>query len=253
MERVKRIIQEGKPQDGQQQKKTYDCNICRDLKVIVEGDLYKECSCVAMKRYKELLKQSEFKGLLDKYDFSTYQPKNVMQRIALQTALKYVEDFENIRTQKNNGVAFLGQSGAGKSHLSTCIGKGLLEKRIPLKYMSYINDIQGLKMAKTKSFDDPEVYLREINKYKSAPVLIVDELFKTKEGEHGKISSADITIMLDIYNYFIATGKPIITNSQRTVNQLREIDEALAGRIIEMSEGRVVEFVGKELNHRFRE
>jgi DNA replication protein DnaC len=223
------------------------------LRVIVEGDFFKECSCVEFKRHKEMLEHSEFKGLLNKYDFSTYEPKGVIQRIALQTALKYVEDFNNIRTQKNNGIAFLGQSGSGKSHLSTCIGKSLLEKRIAVKYMSYINDIQGLKMAKTKSFDDPEIYMREINKYKSAPILIVDELFKTKEGEHGKISSADITIMLDIYNYFIATGKPIITNSQRTVNQLREIDEALAGRIIEMSEGRVVEFVGKELNHRFRE
>jgi DNA replication protein DnaC len=250
MDRVKRIIQTNS-QDGRQRK--YECEICQDNKVIVEGDIYKECSCVELRRHKKAIEQSEFKGLLGKYDFLNYIPKNVMQRIALSAAQKYVEDFEIIRKQKNNGMALLGQSGSGKTHLSTCIGKGLLEKRIPVKYMSYIEDIQKLKMAKTKSFDDPEIYLQEINKYKGALVLIVDELFKTKEGEHGKISSADITIMLDIYNYFIATGKPIITNSQRTVNQLREIDEALAGRIVEMCEGRVVEFVGRELNHRFRE
>jgi DNA replication protein DnaC len=246
-------MQLSKSQDGQQAKPSYECEICRDRKVTEDGDMLKECSCVAIKRFNEMLERSEFKGLIQKYSFEQYKPKNEEQQLALKIAQKYVEDFETIRTQRSNSIAFLGQSGAGKTHLSTCIGKGLLNKRVPVRYMSYIDDIQKLKMAKTKSFDDPELYIREVNKYKSAPVLIVDELFKTKESEWERISSPDITIMLDIYNYFIAMGKPIITNSQRTIKQLRDIDEALAGRIVEMSEGRVVEFVGKGLNHRFRD
>jgi DNA replication protein DnaC len=251
-----------KSQDGAQAKNTPNCKLCNDSGQVVDEEFdgtylnikgVRPCECAIMKQYEEMIEKSEFKGLIDRYRFEDYAPKNKDQDIALKQAKKYVEDFDNIRTQMNNSIAFLGQSGSGKTMLSVCIGKGLMQgKKIPVKYMSYINDIQNLKMAKTQSYECPDIYITEINKFKSAPLLIVDDLFKTKDNDTTKITAADVTIIFDIYNYFQAKGKPIITSSQFTVNELRDVDEALTGRIIEMSRGRVNEFFGKELNHRFR-
>ena len=43
---------------------------------------------------------------------------------------------------------------------------------------------------------------------------------------------------------------PIIVSSECGVLRLMDVDEALGSRLIEMSKGRVVELMGKELNYR---
>ena len=56
--------------------------------------------------------------------------------------------------------------------------------------------------------------------------------------------------MYDIINYRYDNKKAMIITSELNINQLLELDEALASRILEMAKGYRYEFKGRELNYR---
>ena len=74
--------------------------------------------------------------------------------------------------------------------------------------------------------------------------FFVYDLFK------GKITESDINIMFQLINHRYFNNLPIIVSSEFSVLRLMDVDEALGSRLIEMSKGRVVELMGKELNYR---
>ena len=75
---------------------------------------------------------------------------------------------------------------------------------------------------------DSENYNRAMSRYKYARVLLIDDLFKVS------ITSSDINIMLEIINYRYLNKKPMIISTEKYLNDLLSIDEALGSRIIEM-------------------
>ena len=156
-------------------------------------------------------------------------------------AIDYIKDFDNIKGQKNNSIAFMGQVGAGKTHLSLAIGNNLMKKNIGVRYMQYREAITGLK----QNMIDEDYYQKEMNKYKGASVLLIDDLFK------GKINDTDLNIMFEIINFRYLAGLPIIISTEFSTDKLMDFDAAVGSRIIEMCKGRLVEFIDTE-NYRLR-
>ncbi|MCH1960051.1 hypothetical protein [Romboutsia hominis] len=83
-----------------------------------------------------------------------------------------------------------------------------------------------------------------MNRYKNARVLLIDDLFK------GRISDSDVNIIFEIVNHRYFNNLPIIVSSEKSVDELIGIDEAIGSRLIEMSKNYLVKIIGKKLNFR---
>ena len=74
-----------------------------------------------------------------------YEPYNDITRQARDKAIDYIKSFSDIEKHRENNFCLMGQSGAGKTHIITAIGKALLDKKIPVVYMPYLEAIRELK------------------------------------------------------------------------------------------------------------
>lgn len=225
----------------------FECDLCRDVGWTVgEGNVAVKCKCFEKKLYEQLLKNSGLGEALKGYTFESYSIENAKCKIAKKEALGYVEEFESIRNTRHNSIAYLGQSGSGKTHITTAILNALMAKGVGVRYMPYVDDITKLKQLKT----DGEEYQREINRYKTAPVLMIDDLFKRSTGRTYNID-ADVRIMYEILNHRVLANMPVIYSSELSPPELLNIDVALGGRIIEACEGRIVSMAGAD-NYRLK-
>lgn len=220
----------------------YKCPKCKDLEFIIENNVGRDCECRELRIYEEILENSGISTAFKNKTFGNYNIEGKAKTIinAKEAAMDYVRNYKQISTERNHSIAFLGQVGAGKTHLSIAIANNLMKKLVAVLYMPYRDTITQLKQLITNE----ESYQREINKYKSAKVLLIDDLYK------GKITESDHNIMFEIINYRYLKGLPIIISSEKTALQFLDYDEATGSRIIEMCKGRLIEFEGIELNHR---
>lgn len=233
MERVNGILTQASLREP-----VFECNICQDVGWVLVEDGYRPCKCQEAKRYKEILEKCGISDAFLKRNFDNFNPKNKEQTKAKETALEYANNFNEIRKGTNNSISFLKKVGAGKTHLSIAIANKLMEQGIGVIYMPYREVITHIK----QNMVDEEYYQREINKYKTAPVLLIDDLFK------GRVNDSDINIMYEIINHRYLKGSPMIISCEYGVDKLLDFDEAIGSRIVEMSKGRVIEF--EALNYR---
>ena len=91
---------------------------------------------------------------------------------------------------------------------------------------------------------DSVYYNKMMNRYKSARVLFIDDLFK------GKITDSDVNIMFELINYRYFNNLPLIVSSECGVDRLIGIDEALGSRLVEMSKNYIISIKAKNLNYR---
>jgi DNA replication protein DnaC len=226
------------------QQATHNCELCKDTEWIIntETNSAKPCKCQEAKRYKRILENCGISEAFLKKNFSNYTPKNAAQREAKETAQAYAKNFETIRNERNNSIAFLKQVGSGKTHLSIAICNTLMEQGTGVRYMQYREVITRLKQNMT----DEAYYQNEMHKYKECPVLLIDDLYK------GKTTESDINLVYEIINHRYLKGMPIILSCEYDMDKLLEFDEAIGSRIAEMCKGRIIEFIGIELNDRLR-
>ncbi|MBP3930352.1 MAG: ATP-binding protein [Peptostreptococcaceae bacterium] len=224
---------------------TYNCESCKD-----KGYLFNQydevyfCKCYESKREKERIEKSGIKDRLDNNRFDNYKADNEQRKIAKSICIKYIKEFEQ---NKGSKVLLLqGQVGSGKTHLAISTINYLL-KKYGVRYMSYTKDISELKFNMT----DQELYQKKISEYRNVSILYIDDLFKgfEKIQDYNK-ARAELRIMYDIINYRYDNKKAMIITSELNINQLLELDEALASRILEMAKGYRYEFKGRELNYR---
>lgn len=202
------------------------------------------CKCQEIEKAKRLWKASGINPEQAKQTFSNYEPWNEITKLAKDTAIQYYKDFEQIKNTRNNSIAFMGQVGSGKTHLSIALAINFLKnKKIPVIYMPYRDAITSIK----QNTMDKEYYAKQIGKYQTGKVLLIDDLFK------GKITESDINIMFEIINYRYLNYLPIIVSSEFTADRLLDFDEAVGSRIIQMCRNYTVEIRGKENNYRLRQ
>ena len=208
---------------------SYKCNICNDLTFILKDNEAFECECRGLREAERILQNSgiseEFRRRrFDNFDYS------------------YANNFKEITNSSNHSIIFMGQVGSGKTHLSLSIANYLMNKGIGVLYMSYRESVTSIK----QSIMDSENYNKAMSRYKNARVLLIDDLFK------GSITPSDINIMFEIINYRYLNKKPVIISTERYINDLLSIDEALCSRIIEMCGSNNLELRGKHLNYRLK-
>lgn len=201
------------------------------------------CKCYEVNKAKRLWDTSGIDTEQAKQTFTTYETWNKSSAKAKEIATKYYKEFNTIRHERYNSIAFVGQVGSGKTHLSIALAVNFLKKDISVVYMPYRDVITRIK----QNMLDEEYYQKELSKYKMAQVLLIDDLFK------GKITESDINIMFEIINHRYLNHLPIIVSSEFPVYKLLDFDEAVGSRILQMCKGYTVEIEGRENNYRLKD
>lgn len=231
----------------------YECDLCKDEEWIFDLDTNtaKHCKCREAKLYKRIIESCGITESFLEKNFDNYIPNSKQTESLYKTARDYANTFEWLRKTKCNSLALLGQVGSGKTHLTIAVANELMKRNIGVRYMQYREDIPKIKRVVTSDED----YTREINKYKNAAVLLIDDLYKnavvsTPNGEY--LNEADKRIIFEIINHRYFKQLPVIVSSEYPVIKLLEFDEGIGSRIVEMCNGHLYEVKGKENNYRMR-
>lgn len=230
--------------------KEYKCNTCKDTSWIEKDGAYTRCSCYTEEYLNRLWENFGVK-IKDIKLLREYDPYNDLTQKAKEKAVDYIKNFDEIKSTRENGFALLGQPGAGKTHIVLAIGKALLEKKVSVVYMSYLEVIKELKALAMHQED----YEKLISRYTRAKVLIIDDLFKDKVKKGrvaAELSETDMKHIYPILNYRYLNYLPTIISSECTPSMLLELDEALGGRILETTGKRFSLTFKDNCNYRLR-
>lgn len=202
-----------------------DCPICKNKGYIVReenGALFsRKCECMIKRSNLKRIERSGLSDQLAYCTFDTYETPHDWQKQALFKAKAFTGE-------QGKWFYMGGTSGSGKTHLCTAIAGWFIRQGKETRYLQWRSDIPKLKAA----VNDREYYEHTLGDFATVPVLYIDDFFK------GNITEADINIAYELINarYINRAGVTIIS-SEKNLEDLLNIDEAIGGRIVERSRG----------------
>ncbi len=125
----------------------YHCEKCKDTHYILQKnedgyEVARECECKAIREALRHMRQSGISKEFAKQSFDNYEDfGNEQLAYAKNTAIRYTNDFIEHESDRNNSIMFMGQVGAGKTHLGIAICSSLIQKGVAVIYMPYRNAI----------------------------------------------------------------------------------------------------------------
>lgn len=231
--------------------KGYDCPDCKNRgKTYCLKDGYvvaSDCQCLEIRRSLARLENSGLGDLLERYTFESYKTMEPWQQHARGLALKFAHE------PGGHWFAAMGVVGAGKTHLCTAICGFLLKKGVDVRYMLWKDDGRAIKAVTNEG----EEYDRLMRPLQTVKALYIDDFFKTKKdeitGKYEQPSPADIDLAFKIINArYNNVGLITIISSERTGNEIINIDEAVGSRIYERSKGFSLKLSGEDKNWRLK-
>lgn len=213
----------------------YDCEKCMNrgyFMVILDGfQTLKPCECQIIRKSLQIIKKSGLSDLLDEYTFDKFETNTTWQRNIKEAGLRFIDD------TYGNWFFAGGQVGSGKSHICTAIVNDLMLRGNEALYMRWRDDVVSLKKSLVSDGTD---YADEINRFKSVKVLYIDDFFKSEKGKPP--TTADINLAFELLNHrYINKDLVTIISSEKFINELLEIDEAIGSRIYQRSKKYCVE------------
>lgn len=208
MEKAEILVQNKYPIDYLEIK--YKCSKCKDTGYV--GN--EKCSCFKQKLIDKLYQQSNLKEILryenfDTFDFSLYSKEKDMehdispQENMQQIYAKCISFYKNFDSSFEN-LFFFGKSGLGKTFLSNCIAKELLDMGKVVIYQTAAELIETLRRAR---FDEntPSDIIEELF---DCDLLIIDDL-----GTEQNTSFAQTELFNVINNRLLKKKKMIISTN----------------------------------------
>ena len=226
---------------------TYDCKDCKDTGYI-EG---KKCHCLQLRIRKLLYAQSNLENILSKenfenfsfdyYDNKTILPGQNMTNAAYMEGVKrfcekFADKYFKINGSKNTvdtasdendrrNIIFSGNTGVGKTYLSNCIAKVLLDRYYSVIYLSAKELFEALVKVKMEKSEDQK-YLLLIEEVYESDMLIIDDL-GTELSNH-----FTTTEFFHIINRRVNTEKSTIISTNLSLDEMRDIySERVTSRI----------------------
>lgn len=217
----------------------YDCPDCLNRgffhRVDGQGRSYlEECRCMAIRRNQERVKRSGLSDMLSRYTADKWQEREAWQRKARELMEQYAE----------HPVGWLlasGPPGTGKTHLCTALCGLLMDKGVDVRYMLWRDVSTRAKALVT----DEGAYRAIVEPLKWVRCLYIDDLFKTGKGQEP--TTGDVNLAFEILNArYNDANKLTIISTERDIEQLLAIDEALGSRIYERSRNFYLSMTGKK-------
>ncbi len=224
----------------------FHCSICRD-RGTVDG---KVCEC-----YKKLLTEKAYElsnlsaqlthQTFETFDLSLYSeevdeyygvsPKEHMQRI-LNICKDFVKDFD----AQDTNLLFWGEPGLGKTFLSTCIAKELIETNHSVIYETTYKTFSMLEELKFKKTDNEDKLRFKVEKLYSCDLLILDDLGSEFSTQYTTAS------LFDIVNSRLISGKKTVINTNLS---MAELEKKYGERVVSRLFGhyQVLNFIGSDI------
>lgn len=219
----------------------FECKLCNDTG-FVNG---KKCVCLQNKLIHSFYKLSHLGDILDRENFNTFKLKyysdrpiegskdspNALAAKAFSTCWNFVKNFD----KSYNNLLIHGQAGLGKTFLSHCIAKELLDQA---KIVIYITAGNMFDMLAAYRFRNENNDINE--QINDCDLLIIDDLGTEIT------TSVVISELFSIINGRIINQKPVIISSNLSPNQIGDrYGERIFSRIMQNYD--IIELIGKDI------
>lgn len=208
-------------------------------------DHWVDCTCKEKKQVERAFKSSRITYEFQKKTFDSFDPYGRPQLIqgTYHCARNYVNNFEKFKGERQNSIALLGKPGSGKTHLLCAVANELIERGTQVLYFPWVEGFNEIK-------DDLSLTEERINRMQKVDVLFMDDMWKGRK----EPTAFQIEQTFAVINYRYMNHMPVLISSERDIDQMCDIDEAIGSRINEMCRDfRVILHGGRELNYRLRD
>lgn len=233
----------------------YECSICNDTGYIHSNGNFTMCSCLKQK----LINISYNKCNINKLDFENFSTFNInmysdevneqkyhssvspRQNILIIKKIidNFLSDFDN---PKGKNLLFTGNPGLGKTFLSNCIAKELIDNGKIVLYQTapiMLDNIIDFKFGKNNVSKD------FLNNVLNADLLIIDDLGTES------INNIKFTELFNIINTRILNNKKTIISTNLSIQNLFSIyDERIVSRIVGYYN--ICKFFGDDIRFKIR-
>ncbi len=242
-EERKRLISEaGYPADYLEP--PYDCPDCKDTG-FVNGN---RCHCFKQAAINIVYKQSNISTILSKENFNSYDinmysddyfessdglSARATAQIALEHAKKFVQNFK----QDGGNLLLLGQTGCGKTFLSNCIAKSLLDSGVSVVYFTAFElfDVFEKQVFK-KNIDVADIHDHIFD----CDLLIIDDLGTEFP------NSFTTSRLFQCLNERLLRNKSTIISTNFSLKELRDTySERITSRVFSNYE--VIHLIGEDI------
>lgn len=205
----------------------YRCTKCKDTGFIVT----KKCSCFNQKLVNLYYKDSRLSDVLKYENFSNfdlslfksyiigkekYSPRKNMETIRAKS-IAYADNFKF----SNENILFYGTSGTGKTFLTHCIARELLEKGFLVVYRTaeeLISDLRSIRYSNEPSLEDL-IY--------NCDLLVIDDLGSENINDFSKIE------LFNLINKKLLIKKKMLISTNLTLEQLLQTySERITSRLL---------------------
>lgn len=204
----------------------YRCGKCKDSGFIGTS----RCSCYKQKLVQLYYKNSDLNHILKENNFDHFNmeyysskrsgdepesPRKNMEKI-LSKSINFIKNFEGL----NENLLFYGNSGTGKTFLSNCIAKELLDKGFFVVYRTADELIQNLKTVRFENDDALEELLVDCD------LLVIDDLGTEQINDFSK------TELFNILNKRLLKQKKMLISTNYTLKELsKTYSERITSRL----------------------
>lgn len=235
----------------------FECPHCKDTGYVQLNNIMEKCTCYEQKFINHLYNLSNLK-LNEQENFSTfdpcYYPKTVNEakygfKISPRENIlkikerseKFIDNFDN---PEEKNLFFSGLTGVGKTYMSCCIARELLDKGRTVLYQSAPSLFNTINEYKLNAFKSEDFIDDSYNYIFNAELLIIDDL-GTEPPSAARY--AELLSILDIrYSNNMTRPCKTIIATNIGAKQLHEYyDERVASRIIGSFD--MFRFVGEDI------
>ncbi len=202
----------------------YDCKICSDTGYLNDGS---KCSCLKQALVSKAYRMSNIEKILERENFTTFNidlfkdekfdnerlsPRENMIEIA-GIAEGFVNNFDN---ENGENLLLYGTTGLGKTFLSNCIAKSLLDKNKIVIYQTAFNILEIIERHRFRK-DNEKSSSDQYDLLFEADLLIIDDLGTEVANT---FTNAEI---FNIVNTRIMGDKKAIISTNLTPKEISEI------------------------------
>ena len=203
------------------------CNKCHNRGYIAKTDGKSEwvepCKCLKPRISLKHLRAQGLGEMLKKCDLNKFEHTKQFQEVMLRTARSYL-------AEPKGWFSIFGQSGCGKTFICTAIVKELILRDLcGVEYICWNQFIKQLNAVV-----NTEGYEVMMDVVKNADVLYIDDFLKPL-GAENKPTTAELGKAFEILDSRAKSNYKTIISGERDISSILDIDQAIGGRIVEMS------------------
>lgn len=223
----------------------YECSICKDRGFLDNGD---KCNCLKQQIINEVYNMSNISNILENqpsFDLSIFSDEvdkahKISPRQNMQNILSICDDFIfNFDKNNSSNLLFYGETGLGKTFMSSYIAKEILDKGYTVIYQTAFKMFDIIKDYQFRT-DGSNIKKDDYENLFDCDLLIIDDL------------GTELTNSFTVSELFIILNTRLINNKKTIIStnyDIYQIAEVYTQRIFSriFDKFKAVEFIGKDV------